>query len=123
MNEPPDPRNYLAAERTFLAWLRTGIALMGFGFVIARFGLFLHELAALGTLTPREPPGASIWLGLAMILSGVAVNVFAAWRHRAFVRALDENRFRSAFASRLPVTVAAALALVGVALAAYLLRL
>jgi putative membrane protein len=121
VNEPPDARSYLAAERTFLAWLRTGIALMGFGFVIARFGLFLRELAALGTLRPGEPPGASIVLGLVMILAGVAVNLCAAWRHRAFVRALDENRFRSAYAARLPMVIAVGLALVGVALAAYLL--
>ncbi len=42
---------YLAAERSFLTWIRTGIALMGFGFVVARFGLFLHELAAAKELT------------------------------------------------------------------------
>jgi putative membrane protein len=48
MNETPDsspdPRIYMAAERTFLAWIRTGIAFMGFGFVVARFGLFLPRL-------------------------------------------------------------------------------
>jgi len=33
-----DPRNYFAAERTFLAWIRTGLALMGFGFVVAASG-------------------------------------------------------------------------------------
>jgi uncharacterized membrane protein YidH (DUF202 family) len=56
--EPPDdPRVPLAAERTLLAWVRTGLALMGFGFVVARFGLFLHELAAArGGLRASRPP-------------------------------------------------------------------
>ena len=44
----PDPKDFMAAERTLLAWVRTGIALMGFGFVVARFGLFLRELVRVG---------------------------------------------------------------------------
>ena len=47
---PEDPRVRFAAERTLLAWIRTGLAMMGFGFVVARFGLFLHELSAMGLL-------------------------------------------------------------------------
>src|SRR5471030_843463 len=50
-----DPRIYMAAERTFLAWLRTGIACMGFGFVVARFGLFLHEMAAVNSMAAAQP--------------------------------------------------------------------
>ena len=46
MSEPNDPRVFFASERTLLAWVRTGLTIMAFGFVVARFGLFLHLLAA-----------------------------------------------------------------------------
>ncbi|MFZ1887771.1 MAG: DUF202 domain-containing protein [Candidatus Binataceae bacterium] len=69
--------DYLAAERTFLAWIRTGLALMGFGFVVARFGLFLREIAMTTHAHPLEPTGMSLWGGIALLLSGVAVNVAA----------------------------------------------
>jgi putative membrane protein len=78
----------LAAERTFLAWIRTGLSLMGFGFVVARFGLFLRELT-----TERDEPGTrstgvSIWVGTTLVLLGVAVNLFSAWRHQQNLRRL-----------------------------------
>ncbi|HEY5213055.1 MAG TPA: DUF202 domain-containing protein [Acidobacteriaceae bacterium] len=35
-----DPREYFAAERTFLAWIRTGLGLIDIGFAVSRFSLF-----------------------------------------------------------------------------------
>ena len=64
--------DYLAAERTFLAWIRTGIALMGLGFVLARFGLFLQEFNRLDPDLPVRSYGLSLWIGVALILLGVA---------------------------------------------------
>lgn len=114
-----DPRVYMAAERTFLAWIRTGLALMGFGFVVARFGLFLRELALAGAPSPQHP-GLSVPIGVALILAGIVVVTAAGFRHRRYVRAIDEGRFRTAFGSRLGFGLAAFLALVGLAMAAYL---
>ena len=78
-----DPRTYFAEERTFLAWIRTGIALMGFGFVVARFGLFLRELASIGTLPQFETSALSVPLGTALLVGGVLVNIFGFCASRA----------------------------------------
>ena len=61
-----DLRIPLAAERTLLAWVRTGLAMMGFGFVVARFGLFLHELAAVRS-QPAPEDRTSVWIGAGMV--------------------------------------------------------
>src|ERR1700756_3064577 len=76
-----DPRVWLAAERTFLAWIRTGIALMGFGFVVARFGLFLRELAAAHQILSLRTTGLSLWLGTALLIIGIVVNLGATVQH------------------------------------------
>jgi putative membrane protein len=111
--------DYLAAERTLLAWIRTGLALMGFGFVVARFGLFLQELEATrATATP--PYGLSLWLGIALIAVGIFVNVFAAWHHLRLVRELDRGRTEYSRPSTEVVAIALFLALVGLAMAFYL---
>jgi putative membrane protein len=85
-----DPRVRFAAERTLLAWLRTGLALMGFGFVVARFGLFLRELAAVHEPT-RPALGGSLWIGIALVVVGVAVTALAALQHRQLLRRLDRG--------------------------------
>jgi putative membrane protein len=115
-----DPRLYMAAERTFLAWIRTGLALMGFGFVVARFGLFLREVGPAGELGAPEGPGVSLPLGVALIVVGIAVNVVSAVRHRRYVHAIDDGRFRAAFGSGFAVAIAAVIALVGIAMTLYL---
>jgi hypothetical protein len=42
--------------------------MMGFGFVVARFGLFLHELSALGHPAASSPPGLSLWVGTGLVI-------------------------------------------------------
>jgi len=145
-----DSRTQFAAERTLLAWVRTGMALMGFGFVVARFGLFLRELATVhgaafrGPLLGGAPKagaalqnpavqnpaafplpssqtfGVSMWVGITLIVLGVAVSLLAAGQHWTTVRRLDRGeplRFR---AFSLGVLLAVALAIIGLVLAAYL---
>jgi putative membrane protein len=76
-SEPPDdPSVPLAAERTLLAWVRTGLALMGFGFVVARFGLFLHEVAAARGGLAEPPLDRSLWIGAALIALGVVMTAY-----------------------------------------------
>ena len=84
MSSERDPRIYFAGERTMLAWIRTGLAMMGFGFVVARFGLFLRELAVARGEVMSPSGGGSLWVGTALVLLGVVVNVYAAISHARF---------------------------------------
>jgi putative membrane protein len=115
------PSDYLAAERTFLAWIRTGLALMGFGFVVARFGLFLRVLQAGQANPPAQGYGISVWFGTTLILVGVIVNILSARHHVRLVQ--DLNQGGSAFhrPSSLAIIVAVILAVIGLAMAIYLI--
>lgn len=118
-----DLRDYLAAERTLLAWIRTGLALMGFGFVVARFGLFLQQLQIIQQARPAQSYGLSLWFGTALIVIGVMVNVFAGWRQLQLVRKLDHGETAHSGGANQAVAVALLLALVGLAMAIYLLSI
>src|SRR6202011_1198826 len=87
-----DLRDYLAEERTFLAWLRTGIGLMGFGFVAARFGLFVDEAQVVQSAPGVQAHGPSLWFGAALVVIGVAVNLFSARRYMRMVGELSRGQ-------------------------------
>lgn len=119
--------DYLAAERTFLAWIRTGLALMGFGFVVARFGLFLQALLSQAKPGDRadwaaHSYGLSFWFGTALIVAGVLVTVLSTQNHIRLVHELQRGEF-SPRPSRLAIAVALLLAVLGLAMAAYLLSI
>lgn len=113
--------DYLAAERTLLAWIRTGIALMGFGFVIARFALFLEQLQFLQHASAAHSYGLSLWFGTALIVAGAGVNLLAGWHHVQLLRGLKRGAPEPARSSGLAVATTIFLALVGLAMAIYLI--
>lgn len=120
INQRADLRDYLAAERALLAWIRTGLALMGFGFVVARFGLFLQELQAAQHVPPAQSYGLSLWFGTALIGAGVLVNLVSGWNHVRLVGELDRGEPEHSRPPGQAVTIALFLALVGLAMAIYL---
>jgi uncharacterized protein (DUF302 family)/uncharacterized membrane protein YidH (DUF202 family) len=111
------PSDYLAAERTFLAWIRTGLALMGFGFVAARFGLFLQALQISQSNPGPRPYGTSFWFGTALIVLGVFVNIGSLRSHVRLCPRVEARGIRL----RPPSKLAIALAVVGLAMAIYLI--
>jgi len=115
-----DPRVYLAVERTFLAWIRTGIALMGFGFILARFGVFLRQIQLLRENSQPQSSAASVWFGVALVIIGVVVNIFATVHHVQLVRALRTGKPDFVGPSKLAVTIAILLACIGLLTAIYL---
>src|SRR6266478_6008876 len=121
MRQRADLRDYLAAERTFLAWIRMGLALMGFGFVVARFGLFLQEFHAVQRAPSTQSYGLSLGFGTALIAVGVIVNLFAGWRHARLISELDRGETARSSPSAYPLAIALFLALVGLAMATYLI--
>lgn len=129
MNAPSQPTqkaslsDFLAAERTFLAWIRTGLALMGFGFVVARFGLFLQQLAFLQHAPAAPSYGLSLWFGTALIGLGVVVNLVSSWHHLRLVRELERGGAPPIRPSTQAVLIAIFLALVGIAMAIYLISI
>ena len=116
-----DPRIYFAAERTFLAWIRTGLALMGFGFVVARFGLFLRESAAASHASAVKSYGFSIWIGTAMVFAGVFVFLTSARGHIRIIAGLNRGEDVVGRPSYTAVAVALMLAMVGLAMVAFLI--
>ena len=114
-------RDHSANERTFLAWVRTGIAFMGFGFVVARFGIFGDEPHITQQTLSGQPHEFSLWFGVALIALGVVVNFFSARRFMRLAGELKRGQFVHRSLSKQGVVVASFLALLGIAMAIYLL--
>ena len=117
------PTDYLAEERTFLAWIRTALSLMGFGFVVARFGLFLRELQIVQRTIPGGSSGLSLWFGTGLIALGIFVSLSSSWQHARRVRAMSRGQANFGTPSKMAIAVAILLALLGTAMAAYLLSM
>jgi len=96
---------------------------MGFGFVVARFGLFVRQLELSQRSMKGRPSGMSLWFGTALIAAGVVVNLFSGWHYGRLIRSMKRGRPFRPHASSLAVGTAVFLALVGLAMAVYLLSI
>jgi uncharacterized protein (DUF302 family)/uncharacterized membrane protein YidH (DUF202 family) len=115
------PRDFLAVERTFLAWIRTGLALMGLGFVLARFGIFLREFGLTQPTLPPPSSGLSLWFGTALIFLGVLICLLSLVRYRKLLQELQQSEAMLSRPSTLAMMVTLLLAILGVAMAIYLI--
>ena len=119
MPDAKDPRSFFAAERTLLAWSRTSLTLMAFGFVVERFGIFLHML------TPKSQAdmtrGASFWLGLGFILLGALLAILSVIQYKKIFATFEPAEIPTGSWINLSVYATLALALLGFAMAAYLI--
>jgi putative membrane protein len=71
-------RTRLAVERTMMAYVRTSVSLIAFGFTIFQFIQRVQEVRA----DELRFPYAAWWLGLALILAGVAASIVSLWEYR-----------------------------------------
>ncbi len=110
----------MAAERTLLAWVRTSLAMMGFGFIVAKFGLFLREIAAVKGMSLKPGADLSLWIGGALVVLGVVVNVAAATQHVRTIRRLLRGEPYELSVWSIGVIVTITIAVLGLVLTAYL---
>lgn len=119
MSQLNDPRVFFAAERTLLAWNRTSLTLMAFGFVIERSGLLLQLLSSRPVMPLHG--GVTFWIGIGFILLGAVTAGGAIVQYRSVLRTLKPVEIPEGYRVVMGVYVNAAVALLGVALTAYLL--
>lgn len=111
-----DLRLWQANERTLLAWIRTSVALMGFGFVIARLAVW------------RPVPEGVPWtarlpalVGAGFVILGALCSAISARRYRRIRTVLLSGKQPAFSNHRLELILAAALTVMGVLLAVYVL--
>jgi putative membrane protein len=109
-----DPRVLFAAERTLLAWNRTASGLMALGFFIDRASLMLDAAE-----TDRS---FAVWIGIAFLLLGVALNIPSVVQYRRSVASLRPIEIPLGYWPNLAVVTSLAVALLGLLLALYLLK-
>lgn len=113
---------YFAAERTLMSWVRSALGMMALGFVMDRFGLVLRQIApaAVGAHIPRA---YSFWGGSVLVLVGACMALVATIRYWRFAHDFHhDNSTRPGHGIMIGVVFTAILAVLGFAVAAYLLN-
>ena len=120
--------DHAANERTFLAWIRTGLAVVAFGFFLVKLNVLVDAVGD-GTL-PRlaEDAGtfvanAARYVGLAMVVIGVAVIARSSTGFERTRRAIDSDEVIRIPHSRVESLLSAALAIAVVIFCIYLVVL
>lgn len=120
--------DHAANERTFLAWIRTGLAVVAFGFFLVKLNVLVDAVGD-GTL-PRlaEDAGtfvanAARYVGLAMVVIGVAVIARSSTGFERTRRAIDSDEVIRIPHSRVESLLSAALAIAVVLFCIYLVVL
>ena len=113
MSNLDDPRVLFAAERTLMAWSRTAAGLMAFGFVIDRTALLAPGAAA--------APAFALWIGVAFVLLGITLSMLSIMQYRRSVATLRPLEIPPGYWINLSVYAAALIAVLGVALTAFLM--
>ena len=114
---------YFAAERTLMSWVRSALGMMALGFVIDRFGLVLRNITP-ATIRAHLPRAYSFWGGSLLVLVGGLMALAATIRYWRF--AYDyyhKDSTRPGHGIMMGVGFTAILAILGFAIAAFLLNL
>src|SRR5436305_13469085 len=85
--------DHLANERTFLAWVRTALATMVVGFAVERVALVLRDIGLKSSYVSASSIHYSTLVGVALILLGVVVLVFALMNFLTIRSAIDSKNF------------------------------
>lgn len=111
-------RTRMAADRTLMAIVRTSLSLISFGFTIFKFFQSLKESALVGSSRePREFGAALVWLGIGLLVLGIAQHVhfmLGLRRTRALMTAEGLIHGESTFPLSVTLVAAAMLLLVGI---------
>jgi putative membrane protein len=83
-------RTRLSVERTMRSWIRTAISLIGFGFTIVQFFERMKDLPGADRAGFFDAPR---YLGLALIVCGIAALLISIWQYLGGLKYLWSQSF------------------------------
>jgi putative membrane protein len=110
-------RTRMSADRTLMSVIRTSLSLIGFGFTIFQFFQKLHASEVLkSSAASRNFGQALVWLGIAMLISGIAYHarfMLGLRRQRQQMKAANLLHADSDFPASMTLIVALLLLAIG----------
>ncbi|WPU63565.1 YidH family protein [Peredibacter starrii] len=88
-----DARSHMSNERTHLSYLRTSLSLMTFGITLNRFSVYLRENKI--TTTHHGLLHQTEYVGLAIVILGVIILMWALYRFRNVSQQIENNTYTS----------------------------